>query len=135
MAKPIPCDAPGCTMQANYMLTDIQAGNTSGLCSPHFATYAAMFVQMAAGDEPNAEQAAAAVGADEQLEAAQASDADAEVFTCAGCGVEFPTIESIEQHVRDVHTAPPDGADDGTGATAHVLAEQAATPVLEPAEA
>lgn len=106
MAKPIHCDSPGCESLAFYMLDQIGTGSITALCMPHFGTWAAMLVQALAGDEPDAEAAAAAVGADDAPEAAESDGEAAEVFTCGACGVEFASMETIEQHVRDAHPEP-----------------------------
>lgn len=106
MARTIICDTPGCQIEAMFLLSMLTDGTSMAFCSKHYGVSCAMFVQAAAGDEPDAESAAAAVGVDLTPPAPDAEAEPAEVFTCTGCGVEFASIETIEQHVIDAHAEP-----------------------------
>lgn len=106
MARTITCDTPGCTELGAFLLSILDDGTSKAFCVLHYGVHCAMFVQALAGDEPDVELAAASVNADLLQAGIDLGPNGVEVFTCSGCGAEFASIETIEQHVSDVHTAP-----------------------------
>lgn len=109
MARTINCDFPACGQTADYMLTVFANGETRGLCNSHFLQSCASLVLAAGGEELDDETAAAVAALAPSSHAETVDIPPGELWTCQGCGAEFPSEELIAEHIKAEHPTPPDG--------------------------
>lgn len=107
MAKTINCDAPGCDQVAGFLLTILDSGTARGLCQAHWLELCAAAVMGAAGQELDAESAAAVAALAPASEGIDLALLAGELWTCGGCGFEAASEEALTEHVIAEHSPPP----------------------------
>lgn len=109
MARTINCDFPRCAAVADYMLTVLEAGETRGFCTGHYLASCGAFVLAAGGEELGSEAAAAIAGLAPASPDATIEIPQGELWTCGGCGAEYPSEEMLIEHISAEHPEPTNG--------------------------